>query len=53
MKFFLSAFLILSSIVTSQSLDDILKGKHRSEKNKARDKYRNPKEKNSVQKIYY
>ena len=35
---------MLSSIVSSQSLDDILKGKHRSEKNKARDIYRNPKE---------
>ena len=35
---------MLSSIASSQSIDDILKGKHRSEKNKARDIYRNPKE---------
>jgi|TARA_B000000565_G_scaffold250372_1_gene222825 predicted methyltransferase len=44
MKFFISVFLMLSSIASSQSIDDILKGKHRSEKNKARDIYRNPKE---------
>ena len=44
MKFFLSVFLMLSSMICSQSLDDILKGKHRSEKNRARDIYRNPKE---------
>ena len=44
MKFFLLTILILSSIVNSQSIDDILKGKHRSEKNRARDIYRNPKE---------
>jgi predicted methyltransferase len=34
--------LLLGQLVFSQSLQDIIDGDHRSEKNKARDKYRHP-----------
>jgi len=37
-------FISISTNIYSQTLDEVLSGKHRSSKNKARDIYRNPKE---------
>ncbi len=42
MKRFLFYFLITSSTLFCQKLDEVINGDHRSAKNKARDIYRNP-----------
>jgi Predicted methyltransferase len=34
--------IIVSSFISAQSLEEIISGNHRTEKNKARDQYRNP-----------
>ena len=35
-------FILVSCFISAQSLDEVISGNHRSEKNKARDQYRNP-----------
>ena len=40
--FIIFPLILLGQLLFSQSLQDVINGDHRSEKNKARDKYRNP-----------
>ena len=34
--------ILVSSFISSQSLEEVISGNHRSEENKSRDQYRNP-----------